>query len=539
MAVRHNVGQLLSRQPHPHLQALLSVVKHSAQPFNELHLIGQHAHQAAIADQQYAPFNTDQNGSAMRNVHASGWFFHWHRGQLLALEQAARRSVDISVPSDFGVPLWNITAPDAHEQAASLLALYAPARSLRLRWTYKGPPEAELVEASLPELVGARLITALHSAPHEWFRLSGAQPEHTTNLDNPLFLPLHAYLDVLFDRWLERHSGAPSRTPTEMADGDAMARPASSTLHGPGQGSVPLLPPRLHAGCADRVVEPEGLVCGVRCSGGADGQRQLRERVVSDCLQFLPLWGFTFAHACAPLSSWGVHYPGARSGGGGGGGGGSKSTTRAATQHEPELIAPATVAIDRWLAPRPAREVIANLVTLARNSPHLPAGLRMAWLSPLRRETILLIPNGCGARAPAAPVLVGRLPAQLLLPTAVAAGSSSSAAAGGSGWRCADHGSGAVKKRVLLRLAWEVRGTEAHLTVDSRISQAGRGGVGCELAGTALLCATLCPSLDHVTSHATLRHPSGFNLSGAACLHVERSAGAMPMVLPLGRSVSL
>ena len=60
-------------------------------------------------------------------------------------------------------------------------------------------------------------ITQLHSRPHEWFRHAGVQPAHTTNLDNPLFLPLHAYLDSLYDSWLLRHGPKEACTLQEPA----------------------------------------------------------------------------------------------------------------------------------------------------------------------------------------------------------------------------------------------------------------------------------------------------------------------------------
>ena len=73
-----------------------------------------------------------------------------------------------------------------------LLRRYAPERRLNVSWAYVGPSEAALLQVGLGTLVGQQLLTALHARPHEWFRMSGAQPVGTTNLDNPLFLPLRS-----------------------------------------------------------------------------------------------------------------------------------------------------------------------------------------------------------------------------------------------------------------------------------------------------------------------------------------------------------
>ena len=151
----------------------LHVVRNSAQRGSELNLIGQTAHQAAIADGAYWPFNTDTSGRAFRNVHDSFWFFHWHRGHLLSLEQYARS--EDHAHATWGVPFWNITAHDAAEVAQRVVASYAPERALTTNWTYQGPDESTLLAGNLSELVGALSLRALHSRPHEWFRTSGAQ----------------------------------------------------------------------------------------------------------------------------------------------------------------------------------------------------------------------------------------------------------------------------------------------------------------------------------------------------------------------------
>ena len=144
----------------------------SARHGSELNALGQTAHQAAIADGRYWPYNTDSSWRAFRNVHASFWFFHWHRGHLLAIEAVARAN---GMAQSWTTPYWNITAPGARDVARHVLQRYAPDRSLSSNWTYRGPDEEALLSGSLAELVGELSLGALHSWPHEWFRLSGAQ----------------------------------------------------------------------------------------------------------------------------------------------------------------------------------------------------------------------------------------------------------------------------------------------------------------------------------------------------------------------------
>lgn len=153
----------------PALLHLLLVVRRSAQP-GLLSLLGQMAHQAAIADRALAPFNTDTHGRPYRNIHASFWFFAWHRAHLLALEQAARAETSSFVlPSSWGVPYWNITSPDAADVAEHLMRLYRNGsilnaqRRLSSRWEYIGPTEEEMLAANLSTLVGACMLT--HSNP--------------------------------------------------------------------------------------------------------------------------------------------------------------------------------------------------------------------------------------------------------------------------------------------------------------------------------------------------------------------------------------
>ena len=192
----------------------------------------------------------------------------------------------------------------------------------------------------------------------------------------------------------------------------------------------------------------------------------------------------------------------------------------------------------------------ATVVSVPRFSPpHLACGLRISWLSPLRRETIMLLPNGCDAGPPLPALVVGRLPAQLQLPVAIAAvtnGSSNNNVA----WRCViDSSSSSTFKRALLRFAWEVRAGEVVMTVDGRTGQqqSGHEGAGCELHGAALLCAALCPSAptaqqsqdDHAI-HAALRHPTGFSLSEVSCLSVQQVRGnVVASTFPLGVSVEV
>lgn len=341
---RHDIASLLAEHAGAAAAAsltdLLAVVRRSAQPEALLHLIGQTAHQAAIADHHLAAFNVP-----FRNVHASFLFFHWHRAHLLAIEQAARAAR--IVPLNWGMPYWNITAPNAAEVAAALVRRYAPERHINHAWVYYGPSEATLLRASLSDLVGEHLV-AIHAKPHEYFRTSGAQPPRTTNLDNPLFLPLHAYLDGLFDRWLllrrqpDANRATRSRSlsasflrpdrgagtrPTVSASYNAAAAAADqSRLHdGSTRRAIAATAQVAHvdssraaplqangdaryAECM-RVVAPSGAAsCGVHCAGGAQAQAQLREHAIWDCAQFLPLWGFRHADACQPLSTWGVHY---------------------------------------------------------------------------------------------------------------------------------------------------------------------------------------------------------------------------------------
>ena len=168
--VRQDVSTLLTRKSE--LRHLLDVVHTSAQP-GLLNLLGQTAHQAAIADRSLAPFNTDANGRPYRNIHASFWFFRasadiqhalpictrkafhiptsglhfelpfnsrladWHRGHLLALEQAARTAGKL--PAEWGIPFWNITAPDAADVARRMLHAYAPERQINLSWVRAAP----------------------------------------------------------------------------------------------------------------------------------------------------------------------------------------------------------------------------------------------------------------------------------------------------------------------------------------------------------------------------------------------------------------
>ena len=537
-ARRKDVSELLLKGRTHELDTLLRVVRRSSQGGDELNLLGQASHMAAIADGPFAAYNAGLDGVGYRNVHASFWFFHWHRAHLLAIEQAARGGAaaeGAAAGPDWAVPYWNITAPDAADVAARLLSVYAPERALRSNWSYAGPSESELLRSSLRTLVGAANLASLHSAPHEWFRLGGAQPLRSTNLDNPLFLPLHSYLDALFESWLRRRA---------LDVGAAAAAAECATLD-----------------------EPDGVACGVRCAGGAGGQRALPQRQPSDCLQFLPLWGLTHADMCRPLADWGVEYEGLmHEGAGRGAAHGRGGGVDGAHQHRQQRSPPsgeaeAGLAAQRWVR-EPRRRVMASVVQPGRvpsprpaesnitaRSAHLPPGLRLGFLSPSRRESLLLLPNSCDPPAGgdlAPPGVVGRLPPWLQLPVR-----------GSSGWRCG--GAAAAPPRepqrrpqqrpVLLRLTWSVASGGARFAFDARLSahqhehqshhaEHGSGSaVGrdarCSTTGAAMLCAALCGNAT-ATRHELQRRSIEFSLESAqasACIALEH--GTSPEPLPL------
>ena len=65
---------------------LLNVVAESAELGTRLNQVTQAAHQAAVADKVYAPFNVAPGtGRALRNIHASFFFFNWHGKQTFNL----------------------------------------------------------------------------------------------------------------------------------------------------------------------------------------------------------------------------------------------------------------------------------------------------------------------------------------------------------------------------------------------------------------------------------------------------------------------
>ena len=523
--------------------ALLQVVRESAELGTRLNQITQAAHQAAVADKVYAPFNVEPStGRALRNIHASFWFFQWHRGHLLAVEQAARS--ERVAPSEWATPYWNITAPDAGQVATRLMASLG--RQLSVGWSYKGPSERELIEGSprLATLVGEASLRWLHSAPHEWFRASGAQPAGRTNADNPLFLPLHSYLDRLFDRWLLRHGSA----------------------------------------AATRLEPPDGAVqCGVQCgAGGATQQLARLESGAGDCLPHLPLWGFTLRNASQLLSRMGVAYdtsdgttsshtphPTAGSkldkkkkrtkaaGGGGGAGAGHEASSSEAEQQEGQ---------QHWLQPRAAQPHLAATTTtttaLLLGSDEWAAavgapggGLRLSLLSRERRETLLLLPAACGSSgsAPLPAIAAGRLPAHLQRPVSHHGGwhcaSPAAAAAAPSPGHDARHEQQQQQQQqqqrhsllVPVRVGWSasVRTGTASLWMDSHAAAplSLKAGEACATAGAALLCLALCANATIAAgggggggggsggdaAHASLRHPVALALhaggdGGAGCV---------------------
>ena len=544
LVVRKDVASLAPDE----LSSLLTVVRESAELGSRLNQITQAAHQAAVADKVYAPFNVEPStGRALRNIHASFWFFHWHRGHLLAIEQAARS--ERVAPSDWATPYWNITAPDAGQVATRLMAPIG--RQLSVGWTYTGPSERELIEGSprLATLVGEASLRSLHSAPHEWFRASGAQPAGRTNADNPLFLPLHAYLDLLFDRWLLRHGSA----------------------------------------AATRLEQPDGVQCGVQCgAGGASQQLTRLESAVDACLPHLPLWGFSARNASQPLSRMGVAYDTADHpvpprtakatatagsnmgsklverkkrkvpGGGGGGGGGDAGHEHEAPSSE-EGHDHHDEHDEHWLAPRAAHARQATTALLLGSDEWTAAvgapggGLRVSLLSTHeRRETLLLLPAACGGTgAPQPLIAAGTLPAHLRRPVSHH-----------GGWHCASAvpspATAAASSRhshsllVPVRVGWSasVRKGTASLWMDSHAAApiSLKPGEACATAGAALLCLALCANATTAggagsgddAAHAALRHPAALALTddGRGCVGEVPQAKTLAVPL-LAASASL
>ena len=217
--------------------------------------------------------------------------------------------------------------------------------------------------------------------------------------------------------------------------------------------------------------------------------------------------------------------------------------------------------------------------------PHLSAGLRLSFLSPERRETVLLLPTSCEATAHGGDtdvptrshgthlsattaattgaalhpvIVVGHLPPQLSLPTLTSSGAVHCPAIAP---HPSTHTSGSASRMTPLRFSWRLShpfnqtessrdgrsvnhpppGTVALLSLDNRLNQPATANDECAATGAALICASLCEGLPSSNQqlHARLKLASSFTFSGfsvGACLKL---GGAATFELPVQVAVNI